>query len=91
MNKASIIDAIASKTGHSKKEVEIMVEAMLDVITDSLQKGEEVTLTGFGSFKVNTRAARSGINPMTKEKIQIPQVKVPKFKAGKALKDAVRK
>jgi DNA-binding protein HU-beta len=91
MNKAALIDAVASKTGHSKKDVEMMLEAMLDIITNTLQGGDEVTLTGFGTFRVSKRSARAGINPLTKEKIQIPEVTVPKFKAGKALKDAVRK
>lgn len=91
MNKSALIDAISSKTGHSKKDVEIMIEATLDIVTDQLRQGQEVTLTGFGSFMVSNRAARMGINPLTKEKIQIPAIDVPKFKAGKALKDAVRK
>lgn len=91
MNKAALIDAIAAKTGQSKKDVELMIESMLDIITDALRRGEEVTLTGFGAFLVSNRAARMGINPLTKEKIQIPAITVPKFKAGKALKEAVRK
>lgn len=91
MNKSALIDSIASKTGHSKKDVELTIEAMLDIITNSLQQGQEVTFTGFGSFMVSNRAARMGINPLTKEKIQIPALTVPKFKAGKALKEAVRK
>ena len=91
MNKSALIDAVASKTGHSKKDVELTVEAMLDVITDQLRQGLDVSFTGFGSFMVSNRAARMGINPLTKEKIQIPAITVPKFKAGKALKEAVRK
>jgi len=91
MNKNAVVAAVASKTGQSKKDVELMVEALLDVIIDALQKGEQVTFTGFGSFSVKQRAAREGINPLTKEKIKIPAVMVPKFKAGKTLKDAVKK
>lgn len=91
MNKAALIDAIAAKTGQSKKDVELVIESTLDIITDALRRGEEVTLTGFGAFLVSNRAARMGINPLTKEKIQIPAITVPKFKAGKALKEAVRK
>ena len=91
MNKSAVVDAVAAKTGHSKKDVEAFVEATLDVITNELQKEEQVAFTGFGTFSVSHRAAREGINPATGEKIQIPAVKVPKFKAGKGLKDAVRK
>lgn len=91
MNKSAVVDSVAAKTGHSKKDVEAFVEATLDVITDSLQKGEQVAFTGFGTFSVSRRAAREGVNPATGEKIQIKAVNVPKFKAGKGLKDAVRK
>lgn len=91
MNKSALIEAIASKTGHSKKDVEMSLEAMLDIITAQLQGGGEVTLTGFGTFQVSNRAARMGHNPITKEKMQIPAMSVPKFRAGKALKEAVRK
>jgi DNA-binding protein HU-beta len=91
MNKSAVVAAIAAKTGQSKKDVELTVEALLDVVADALQKGEQVTFTGFGTFSAVQRAAREGINPLTKEKINIPAVVVPKFKAGKTLKDAVRK
>lgn len=91
MNKSAVVDAIASKTGHSKKDSEMVIEAILDVITDTLQKGDQVAFTGFGTFSVSRRAARQGINPATGERIQIQAVNVPKFKAGKGLKDAVRK
>ncbi len=91
MNKSAVVDVVASKTDHSKKDTEMVIEAVLDVITDSLQNGEPVAFTGFGTFSVSNRAAREGINPATREKIQIPAVDVPKFKAGKGLKDAVRK
>ena len=91
MNKSAVVDAVASKTDHSKKDVEMVIEAVLDVITDALQGGEQVAFTGFGTFSVSRRSAREGINPATREKIQIPAINVPKFKAGKSLKDAVRK
>lgn len=90
MNKSAVVDAVAAKTGQSKKDTEMVIEAVLDVIKDSLQQGDTVAFTGFGTFSVSQRAAREGINPATREKIQIPAVKVPKFKAGKGLKDAVR-
>lgn len=92
MNKSAVVDAVAAKTGHSKKDVEAFIEATLDVITNELQGGEgQVAFTGFGTFSVSNRAAREGINPATGEKIHISAVNVPKFKAGKSLKDAVRK
>ncbi len=91
MNKSEFVNAISSKTGLSKKDAEAAVEAFTDTITGELQKEGAVALTGFGTFSVSHRAARNGINPLTKEKIKIPAVKVPKFKAGKTLKDAVKK
>lgn len=91
MNKSNVIDAVASKTGLSKKDAEGAIEAILDIITESLQKDEDVAFTGFGTFKISHRSARDGINPLTKEKLKIPAMKVPKFKAGKTLKDAVKK
>ncbi len=90
MNKSSLVSAIAEKTDLAKKEVEIMVDEMIEVITKSLQDGKKVTLTGFGTFRVSQRSAREGINPQTKEKIQIPAMAVPKFTAGKTLKEAVK-
>ncbi len=91
MNKSAVVDAVASKAGMSKKDVEMCLEGVLDVITNALQNGDSVAFTGFGTFSVSHRAARDGINPATREKIKIPAVDVPKFKAGKGLKDAVRK
>ena len=89
MNKADLIAAIAAKTGETKKSAEASVNAFVDVITESLVKGDKVQLVGFGSFEVRKRAARKGRNPQTKEEIKIPASKAPVFKAGKALKDAV--
>ena len=91
MNKADLIAAIAAKTGETKKSAEASVIAFLDVITESLVKGDKVQLVGFGSFEVRKRAARKGRNPQTKEEIKIPASKAPVFKAGKALKDLVNK
>ena len=91
MNKAELIAAIAAKTGDTKKVAEASVNAFIDVITETLKKGDKVQLVGFGSFEVRKRAARKGRNPQTKEEIKIPASKAPVFKAGKALKDLVNK
>lgn len=91
MTKADIVAAIADKAGITKKAAQEALEALLDVITAQLKKGESVTLTGFGTFKISARAARTGVNPQKPtEKIKIPAMKLPTFKAGKGLKDAVR-
>ena len=91
MNKSDLIAAIAAKTGETKKDAEATVNAFIDVVTESLAKGEKVQLVGFGSFEVRKRAARKGRNPQPKEEIKIPASKAPVFKAGKALKDLVNK
>ena len=91
MNKAELIDAMATKTGASKKATSETLNAFVDVVTESLIKGDKVQLIGFGSFEVRKRAARKGLNPQTKEEIKIPASKAPVFKAGKALKDVVNK
>ena len=91
MNKSDLIAAIAAKTKKKKKGAEAAVNAFVDVVTESLAKGEKVQLVGFGSFEVRKRAARKGRNPQTKEEIKIPASKAPVFKAGKALKDLVNK
>jgi nucleoid DNA-binding protein len=90
INKDMLVQAIVAKTDFSKKDVEAAIEAMVDVVTEELRKGNKVTLTGFGTFKVSKRAAREGINPQTKAKITIPAMTVPKFTAGKTLKEAVK-
>ncbi|MEK9173918.1 MAG: HU family DNA-binding protein [Patescibacteria group bacterium] len=90
VNREMLVHAIVDKTDLSKKDVEATLECMLDVITGELQKGNKVTLTGFGTFKVSERAQREGINPQTKAKITIPAMTVPKFTAGKTLKEAVK-
>ena len=89
MNKAELVAAMAAKTGDTKKGTEEYVNALVDVITAALKKGEKVQLVGFGSFEVRKRAARKGRNPQTGEEIKIPASKAPAFKPGKALKDAV--
>ena len=91
MNKSELIAAVAAKTGDTKKIAEASVNAFIDVITETLKKGDKVQLVGFGSFEVRKRAARKGRNPQTKEEIKIPASKAPVFKAGKALKDLVNK
>ena len=91
MNKAELINAAAEKAGLSKKDTEAAVDAAIKAITEALAAGDKVQLVGFGSFEIRARAARIGRNPKTKEEIKIPASKVPAFKAGKALKDAVAK
>ncbi|MFZ3193336.1 MAG: HU family DNA-binding protein [Moraxellaceae bacterium] len=89
MNKSELIDAIASKSDLSKAQAVQALEATFAAIEDALKAGEAVTLVGFGTFSVKERAARTGRNPKTGEPIQIAASKVPGFKAGKGLKDAV--
>ena len=91
MNKSDLVAAIAAKTGATKKDAEATLNAFVDVVTESLVKGDKVQLVGFGSFEVRKRAARKGRNPQTKEEIKIPASKAPVFKAGKALKELVNK
>jgi DNA-binding protein HU-beta len=89
MNKAELIDAVSTKTGLQKAEATRAVDAVFDALTGALKSGDSVSLLGFGTFVVKARAARTGRNPRTNEPIEIPATKVPGFKAGKALKDAV--
>ena len=89
MNKAELVAAIAEKTELSKKDAEKALKAFTEVVEAELKKGEKIQLVGFGTFEVSERKAREGIKPGTKEKIQIPASKAPKFKAGKALKDSI--
>ena len=89
MNKAELIAEVAVKTGLSKKDSEKAVNAALDTISASLENGEKVQLVGFGVFDVKERGVRMGRNPKTKQEIEIPASRVPQFKAGKALKEAV--
>ncbi|MBE3114243.1 MAG: HU family DNA-binding protein [Actinobacteria bacterium] len=90
MNKAELVGAISSKTDLSKKDIASVIDAMQESITDVLVKGDKVSLVGFGTFQVSKRKARTGLNPRTRETIQIPACTVPKFVAGKGLKEKVR-
>ena len=89
MNKSELVAAMSEKSELSKKDVEKALKAFTDVVAEELKKGEKVQLVGFGTFEVSERAARTGLNPRTKETIEIAASKAPKFKAGKALKDLV--
>ena len=89
MNKTELVAALAEQAGVSKKDAEKVLKAFTDIVTDELKKGEKVQLVGFGTFEVSERAAREGRNPATLKPIKIPASKAPKFKAGKAFKDAL--
>ena len=91
MNKSELIAKVAEKAGITKKDAEKAISAVVESITETLAKGEKIQLVGFGTFEVRERAARTGINPQTKAKIKIKASKVPAFKAGSALKEAVSK
>ena len=91
MNKTELIAEVAAKAGLSKKDAEKALAAVVDTVKEAVAKGDKVQLVGFGSFEVKKRAERIGRNPKTKEEIKIPASKIPAFKAGKALKDAVAK
>ncbi len=91
MNKTELVAAIAEKAGLSKKDAEAALAAFVDTVETTLKKGDKISLVGFGSFEVKERAARTGINPQTKETIKIAASKAPVFKAGKAFKDAIAK
>ena len=89
MNKAELITAVAENADITKKDAEKALKAFVDVVTEELKKGEKIQLVGFGTFEVSERAAREGRNPQTGKAMPIPASKAPKFKAGKALKDAL--
>lgn len=91
MNKAELVEALATKTGETKKSAEASLNAFIEVVTDALKKGDKVQLIGFGSFEVRKRAARKGRNPQTGEEMKIAASKAPVFKAGKTLKEKVNK
>lgn len=91
MKKAELAAIVAEKTGLTKKDADKAISAVVEAITEALVKGDKVQLVGFGTFDVRERAARTGLNPRTKETIEIPASKQPAFKAGQALKDAVAK
>lgn len=91
MTKGELVDAIAGAAGITKVDAEKALNAFTEAVTKSLKKGDTVGLVGFGTFSVSKRKARKGRNPQTGKEINIPAAKVPKFKAGKGLKDAVKK
>ncbi|HLR14840.1 MAG TPA: HU family DNA-binding protein [Bacillota bacterium] len=90
MNKTDLVNAVAETSELSKKDASKAVDAVFQTIMDSLKSGDKVQIIGFGNFEVRDRSARKGRNPQTGEEIQIPASKVPAFRAGKALKDAVK-
>ena len=90
MNKVDLVNALHSVLGGTRVSAENAMEALIDTITGSLKKGEEVSIAGLGIFSVKERAARTARNPRTGEKIQVPAMRVPKFRPAKALKDAVK-
>ena len=90
MNKTDLINALSEETTFSKKDVSRVLDALTRIVERALKQGHKVSITGFGSFLISERPARQGINPATKEKINIPKVTVPKFKAGKNLREIVR-
>lgn len=90
MTKTDLISAVAEKTGVTKKDAGAVLDALIDEIIGAVKKGDRVQLVGFGTFELRDRAARTGLNPQTKEQIEIPASKAPAFKAGKAFKDAVK-
>ena len=90
MNKGELIEVLAEKNDLKKSEAEKILNSLIDIITSTLKSGGEIAITGFGTFSVKKRAARTGINPRTQEKIQIPAMTVPKFKAGKTFKEALK-
>ncbi len=89
-NKDALVDYISAKTDISKKDVESVIDNLTEKITEEIRGGSKVTLTGFGTFRVSRRKAREGINPQTKQRITIPEMSLPKFTAGKTLKEAVK-
>ena len=91
MNKVELVEAMAKKTGLSKKDAEGALKAFIETVEFEVKKGRKVQLVGFGTFEVVERPARTGRNPQTKKKMKIAASKAPKFKAGKALKDSVNK
>lgn len=90
MNKSELINELSEETTFSKKDVARVLDSLTRIIGRTLKKGEKVSLTGFGSFWISRRPARKGINPATKERIDLPEISVPRFKPGKNLREVVR-
>lgn len=91
MNKQEFVSELSDKTGVAKKDIDAVLKAMPEIVTSVLKKGEKIQLVGFGTFEAGKRAARTGRNPQTGEKIKIPASKVPKFKISPAIRDAINK
>ncbi len=89
-NKSDLVDAVAERANLSKKDAEQVLDTVIQVVTETLKKGDKLTISGFGTFSVSARAARTGRNPQTGEAIQISASKNPRFKPGKVLKDAIQ-
>ncbi|MEW6408358.1 MAG: HU family DNA-binding protein [Patescibacteria group bacterium] len=91
MTKIQLIETLATRSGLSKKDVDRLLDAFVSLVTEKIKAGEKVAVTGFGTFSVTERKARTGVNPQNpSQKIQIPAMKVPKFTAGKTLKDSLK-
>ena len=90
MNKTELIERVADEAGMTKAEAQKHFEAFAGTVTEALKGGEEIQITGFGKFEARERSAREGVNPQTKEKMQIPAKKVPSFSAGNSFKEAIR-
>lgn len=90
MTKTDLVSAVAKKAGVTKKDAGAVLDALIEEIIGAVKKSDRVQLVGFGTFELRERAARTGLNPQTKEQIEIPASKAPAFKAGKAFKDAVK-
>jgi len=90
MNKSELINELSEETTFSKMDVTRVLDSLTRIISRSLKKGEKVSITGFGSFWISSRPARKGINPATKERIDLPEISIPRFKPGKSLREVVR-
>jgi DNA-binding protein HU-beta len=91
ITKSDLIDTLADKTAHKKKDVKVLLDTFVSEVAGALVKGNKIQITGFGTFEVRTRKARTGVKPGTTTKIKIPASKYPAFKPGKALKDQIKK
>ena len=90
MTKQKLVETLASETNMSKRQIEQLLSKMTDIVSRTIKSGEKVSITGFGTFDLGKRAARRGVNPQNGSEIQIPEMPMPRFRAGKRLKEAVR-
>ncbi len=90
MTKQQLIEALASETNTTKRQADLMISSLVEIIEKNVSKGEKVAITGFGTFDLGKRAARRGVNPQTGAEIQIPEMAMPRFRAGKRLKETIR-